>query len=138
MTEILVRSIEDEDTVVQPLHRRGSGSSIQMQGFAADQTLLLGETGSTNTATDDRFQHSYQSAAASGWERGRERAHSRASQPTSVRSEPDLDTIMPLPGSAFTRNGGGYHRLPGEGSDTDSECANSPASFTAVEVSKLN
>lgn len=132
MTEILVRSIEDEGTVVQPVHLQTDVSSIQMQGFAADQSPLSLSWSSAGGATDDRRQ-----AAASSLGEMRDRASSRASQPTSVRSEPDLDTIMPLPHSTYSRRGDGYSRIPGEGSDTDSASdgeGHSPASFTTVEV----
>ena len=114
MTEILVHSIEDEQAVVRPVPRQTNASSIQMLGFAADQSTLSMSTRS------DRFQAS-----------GRERVNSRTSQYNSVRSEPDLDTIMPLlpPGSSSNRRGP-Y--------DSDSESggdpAQSPASFTTVEV----
>ncbi len=112
MTEILVASLEDEDTLVQPLHRQSS-ASIQMQGFAADESA----------ASPNSFVFKDQ----------RDRTSSRASQYTSVHSEPDLDTIMPLPGHMKAH--GGYHSLPGEGSDSDGE-GSSPtiASFTTVEV----
>ena len=129
MTEILVESLGAEDGIVQPnLHSNGP---IQLQGFAADEPR--GERSLTSS-----------SRVESERER-RERANSRASVRDSVRSEPDLDTIMPLPGASFYKRG--YQHVPGEGSDTDSEGSgvegggiNSPygtaiASFTTVEVS---
>lgn len=121
MTEILVESLDVEGAVVQPDLQ--STGSIQMHGFAAD---------GTPDHADKTFLYRIESK--------RERASSKAS--ASLRSEPDLDTIMPLPGSAFYKRaqGDGYQRLPGEGSDTDSEGGDgspySPtiASFTTVEV----
>lgn len=112
MTEILVQSLDGEDTVVHP-NLQSSSSSIQMQGFAASGTF--------EPVGEDR----------------RARASSRVSMPVSFRSEPDLDTIMPLPG---TRDRTGYQHLTGEGSDTESDTGEdgnvySPiASFTTVEV----
>lgn len=128
MTEILVESLDQEGGVVQP--NMQSSASIQMQGFAADGVL-------------DPLHVAKKTQGDSAEKR--DRANSRASMPTSVRSEPDLDTIMPLPGSGFYRKSqGGYQRVPGEGSDTDSEGSGaggegSPystaiASFTTVEV----
>lgn len=69
----------------------------------------------------------------------RERAGSRFSMPASLRSEPDLDTIMPLPGYMLGRAGGdgrggeGYQHQDSEESEDGRENTLSP-SFTTVEV----
>ena len=139
MTEILVESLDADGAVVQPeLQALGP---IQLQGFAA---------GGSPEATPARVSHGsgkYSIQSAEKAQEKRERANSRASMPTttSLKSEPDLDTIMPLPGSAFysnKRGQSGYQRLA-EGSDTDSEgsgvdgspyAGHTIASFTTVEV----
>lgn len=127
MTEILVGSIDDENgtAIVQPI----VPSSIQMQGFVASSSHRS-ESGSYVLPE------------------GRDRVNSMPT--TSLRSEPDLDTIMPLPGTsyrhgrsqtAYTSLAGGGHG-GGGGSDTDSDEGGGGggdygagnASFTAVEV----
>lgn len=121
MAEILVGSIDDGNgtNVVQPI----VPSSIQMQGFVASHSSRVSESG--YVLPEDR-----------------DRVNSMAPT-TSLRSEPDLDTIMPLPGTSYRhgRSQTGYSTLAaaGGGSDTDSdgeggEYSPGNTSFTAVEV----
>ncbi len=126
MTEILVQSLEEEGGVVRPSQLDIQfSSSIQMQGFAAAD--------GPSTTSDH--------ALAESRDR-RDRASSRNSVPASLKSEPDVDTIMPLPPSSFYprgQGGGGYLRARGEGSDSEDDREGGPysptmASFTAVEV----
>lgn len=132
MTEILVQSLEEEGGVVQPGQPNLQlTSSIQMQGFAA---------ASSETSPQGR-------ASAYSKEK-RDRASSRGSGPaSSLRSEPDLDAIMPLPRSSFyargAGGGGGYQEVRGEGSDSEEERDGDPysptiASFTTVEVRRMS
>lgn len=132
MTEILVQSLEEEGGVVRPSQPDLQfTSSIQMQGFAAAV-----DSGTTATST----------AIAGGGRERRDRANSRNSAPAdSLRSEPDVDTIMPLPPSSLYPRGqlGSYLRVRGgEGSDSEdgeggvySPTSPTLASFTPVEVS---
>lgn len=142
MTEILVESLDEEISVVQPTLQ--TNSSIQMQGFAADASVALGQVASPPAAMTDPYGFTDSSER-------RDRTSSKASVPTSVRSEPDLDTILPLPGVGLSRRpggrgggGGGYQRLSGDGSDTESEGSGEAggttgiATFTKVEVLHLN
>lgn len=140
MTEILVESLDVPGAVVQP--ELQAVGPIPLQGFAA-----AGSPGATTRVSRGGSQYSIQTAEREREREKRERANSRASVPTttSLKSEPDLDTIMPLPGSAYYKHRGqsGYHHLQGEGSDTDSEgsgtdrspyAGHTIASFTTVEV----
>ena len=99
------------DAVQQPALQ--FNSPIQMRGFAADGPSL------PFVVKDSRAQ-----------EEERDRSHSRASMPVSIRSEPDLDTIMPLSGRQYQRIGSE------EKSDSDDGSEGNPqtSSFTNVEV----
>ena len=67
----------------------------------------------------------------------RERAGSMLSMPASLKSEPDLDTIMPLPGSYMpgkaASGGGEMHQR--HDSEESYDGRESTPSFTTVEVS---
>ena len=114
MTEILVGSLDDGNgtTVVQP---EVPSAMVQMQGFVASSSRRSEYGGYVIPE-------------------GRDRGNSVPT--TSLRSEPDLDTIMPLPGTSYYHGrsqtvGGG-----GGGSDSDSDGGEGAGntSFTSVEV----
>ena len=136
MTEICVDSDRNGDSLLQSSNLQSS-SSIQMLGFAADGAPQPTKASGSASLNHNHLIHKER----------KERANSKTSVHTSARSEPDLDTIMPLPGSGFYRgNQAAYQRLPLEdGSDSGTEsdsgskegegpCSPQIASFTTVEV----
>ena len=147
MTEILVQSLDEDESEIQAVQLPTNAASIQMQGFAADGTVA----GGAGPLALSFSSHSSSASSGGGGgkmsssqqSRGRERGYS---QPTaSVKSEPDLDTIMPLPGfgggGVLEGKGAGYRRLAEEDSDTGSDGSGGynsqgPSSFTTVEVLK--
>ena len=125
MTEIRVSSpiVAKEDITVN--------SSIQLRGFATD---------GGGTPPDPSIFYGCDQAAVNMEKR--ERTNSRVSIPVSVKSEPDVDTIMPLPIMGGFYNRGYQHECMEESPDISDEengviynvHNNQTASFTTVEV----
>lgn len=139
MTEIRIKS---PDGGAQHPHHQPFSTSIQLQGLVADNPgAAIGLSGSrgaggTGSLPEKRLRDSLTDVDR------RERVCSRVSMPASLKSEPDLDTIMPLPGSGVLSRtaAGGYdgggeeEECHSEGSEENGEDHISP-SFTTVEVS---
>lgn len=136
MTAIRVNSPSSEDETERLLrqHTSSSTGSIQLEGVVSDtsrsrpsrsKTEVVGTVGSfPETRGGNGFSELNK----------RERAASRISMPASLKSEPDLDTIMPVPGASggLTRTTApGVYGGEGQGEEEEEE---SP-SFTTVEVS---
>ena len=122
---------EDEDETERLLRPQTSvssnASSIQLEGVVADNSMGHANRSRTEIGGIPAPYHPSGRINASDQE-GRERAASRTSMPASWKSEPDLDTIMPLPGGLGRPTALGVY---GEGE----EDGDSP-SFTNVEVKK--
>jgi len=137
MTAIKVNTLPAElDEVERPLRPQASmssnASSIQMEGMVADNSTSRPNRSRTEIGgipTPYSSDHPPGGRINASDLEGRERAASRLSMPASWKSEPDLDTIMPLPGGQESPPGFGVYG----GAEEDEEEGDSP-SFTNVEV----
>ena len=137
MTAIRVKSPPSEDETEQLLrqHTNSSNGSFQLEGVVSDTWTRSSRSKAEVGGRSESYPEHHRRNSLSELDR-RERAASRISMPASLRSEPDLDTIMPLSGAegGLTRTAAlsGYE---GEGQGEDEQDEDTP-SFTTVEVSR--
>ena len=150
MTEIRVNSppMEDGEESQGPTrpHLQSTSTSIQLKGLVADNPDVPVATPNSTLERSHAGKRQLDNLTEA---EKRERANSRHSIPASLKSEPDLDTIMPLPGTyMLSRAAGGvgngrkgsllgggedYQDHHSQGSEDGRENSYSP-SFTTVEV----
>ncbi len=131
MTAIRVNSSSVEDEIepllseqsTRPTLVNNSNGSYQLKGVVSDSSTTRQSRSKTEAGWRAAPQHNRRNSFSEI--DGRDRAGSRLSMPTSLRSEPDLDTIMPLPGRLSQDE---YGRPEEDEEDEDTP------SFTNVEV----